>query len=158
MHLPFLKGASMINKNMPPDFPPLPSGELSTQPTIFPPPRKAFMSASNSISCLIHRLHGPLHKGRAIPTHGGSSACDCARFPILHLWILFAETVDNNIITHAAKLRRVGVSTPLDIAKSGSDSTGKINGIIETGCINLRRAWGLGLRSSCIKVIEWEKK
>ncbi|KAG2098533.1 hypothetical protein BD769DRAFT_240005 [Suillus cothurnatus] len=48
--------------------------------------------------------------GRAVSTHGGSSASIVRAFRS-SISILFAEAVDNDMITLADKLRRVGTST-----------------------------------------------
>ncbi|KAG1877752.1 hypothetical protein DFJ58DRAFT_752571 [Suillus subalutaceus] len=116
MHFPFLEGASMINKNIPPDFPPLPPGELfNSTYHVFPLAKHLFplqaqypISSIAFMGLLIRVAPFPLMEAQAyaiMRVFSDPSSLD----PV-------TETVD--IITRADKIRHAGASTPLDIAKA----------------------------------------
>ncbi|KAG1756420.1 uncharacterized protein EDB91DRAFT_14826 [Suillus paluster] len=116
MHFPFLEGASMINKNIPPDFPPLPSGELfNSTYHVFPLAKHLFplqtqypITSVAFMGLIIKVAPFPLMEAQAhaiVRAFADPSSLD----PV-------AEAVD--IISRSEKIKRAGASTPLDIAKA----------------------------------------
>ncbi|KAG0705074.1 hypothetical protein DFH29DRAFT_315789 [Suillus ampliporus] len=116
MHFPFLEGASMINKNIPSDFPPLPSGELfNSTYHVFPLAKHLFplqtqypITSVAFMGLLIRVAPFPLMEAQAhaiVRAFADPSSLD----PV-------AEAVD--IIARSEQIRRAGASTPLDIAKA----------------------------------------
>lgn len=116
MHFPFLEKASMIYNKIPPDFPPLPSGELfNSTYHVFPLAKYLFplqaqypISSIAFMGLIIRVAPFPLMEAQAytiVRAFSDPSSLD----PI-------AETVD--ILNHADKIRRTGASTPLNIAKA----------------------------------------
>ncbi|KAG1812143.1 uncharacterized protein BJ212DRAFT_1465252 [Suillus subaureus] len=154
MHFPFFEGAAMINQNIPPDFPPLPPGELfNSTHHVFPlakhlfPLQARYPTSSIAFMGLITRVaQFPLMEAQAyaiVRAFSDPASLD----PI-------TETVD--IITRADKIRRTGASTPLDIAKAWfrfdrEDQWNYRHALYQF-------AQGMGSGTPHIKVTEWEKE
>ncbi|KAG1754400.1 hypothetical protein EDB19DRAFT_1892407 [Suillus lakei] len=154
MHFPFLEGASMINKNIPPDSPPLPVGELfNSTYHVFPLAKHLFplqtqypISSIAFMGLIVRVAPFPLMEAQA-HTIVRAFADPASLDPI-------AEAVD--IITRADKIRRAGASTPLDIAKAWFrfDRDDQWNYRDEL----YQFAQGIGSETPLIKVTEWEKE
>ncbi|KAG1770372.1 hypothetical protein EV702DRAFT_1181606 [Suillus placidus] len=154
MHFPFLEGASMINNNVPSDFPPLLPGELfNSTYHVFPlakhlfPLRAQYPISSIAFMGLIIRVAPfPLMEAQAhaiVRAFSDPSSLD----PI-------AEAVD--IITRADKIRRTGASTPLDIAKAWFRFDREDQWNYRDALYQF--AQGMGSGTPLIKVTEWEKE
>ncbi|KAG2077954.1 FAD/NAD(P)-binding domain-containing protein [Suillus decipiens] len=154
MHFPFLEGTSMINKNIPPDFPPLPSGELfNSTYHVFPLAKDLFplqtqypISSIAFMGLIIRVAPFPLMEAQAhaiVQAFSDPSSLD----PI-------AEAVD--IIARADKIKRGGASTPLDIAKAWFRFDREDQWNYRDGLYQF--AQGMGSGTPLIKVAEWEKE
>ncbi|KAG2755889.1 FAD/NAD(P)-binding domain-containing protein [Suillus brevipes Sb2] len=154
MHFPFLEGASMINKDTPPDFPPLPPGELyNSTYHVFPLAKHLFplqtrypISSIAFMGLIIRVAPFPLMEAQAhaiVRAFADPSSLD----PI-------AEAVD--IITRADKIRRAGASTSLDIAKAWFRFDREDQWNYRDALYQF--AQGTGSGTPLIKVTEWEKE
>jgi len=115
MDFPFLEKSSMINKNMPPDIPPLTPGELfNSSYHVFPlarhlfPLQTQYPISSAAFMCVMKKVVPfPLMEAQAhaiVRVFADPSS-------------LNSVTEADNLIARAERIRRAGASTPLDIAK-----------------------------------------
>ncbi|KAG1891369.1 hypothetical protein F4604DRAFT_1705824 [Suillus subluteus] len=154
MHFPFLEGASMINKNIPPDFPPLSPSELfNSTYHVFPLAKHLFplqaqypISSVAFMGLIIRVAPFPLMEAQAyaiVRVFSDPSSLD----PV-------TETVD--VLTRADKIRHTGASTPLEIAKAWF----RFDREDQWNYRDALYQFAQGMRSGTplIKVTDWEKE
>ncbi|KAG2158472.1 uncharacterized protein EDB93DRAFT_1238214 [Suillus bovinus] len=154
MHFPFLERASMINNNIPPDFPPLVPGKLfNSTYHVFPLAKQLFpLQSQCPISSIV--FMGLLIRVAPFPLMEAQAHAIVRAFSDPSSLDPIAETVD--IITHADKLKRAGVSTPLDIAKAWLRYDREDQWNYRDAMYQF--AQGMGSGTPPIKVTEWEKE
>ncbi|KAG1826929.1 uncharacterized protein BJ212DRAFT_1583612 [Suillus subaureus] len=154
MHFPFLEGASMINQNIPPDFPPLPPGELfNSTYHVFPLAKHLFpLQARYPISSIA--FMGLVIRVAPFPLMEAQAYAIVRAFSDPSSLNPIAETVD--IITRTDKLRHAGASRPLDIAKAWFRFDREDQWNYRDALYQF--AQGMGSGTPLIKVTEWEKE
>ncbi|OAX41996.1 FAD/NAD(P)-binding domain-containing protein [Rhizopogon vinicolor AM-OR11-026] len=155
-HLPFLEVSSMINKSMPPDIPPLIPGELfNSTYHIFPLEKHLFplqtrypVSSVAFVGLLMWTSPFPLMEAQAhaiVRAFADPSSLD----PI-------TEAAD--IIARAEKLRSVGASTSLAVAKAWVRLVGDEQWIYRDELYEFAEGVESETETPPIKVREWEKE
>ncbi|OAX41509.1 FAD/NAD(P)-binding domain-containing protein [Rhizopogon vinicolor AM-OR11-026] len=116
MHLPFLEGSSMINKNMPPEIPPLiPSELFNSTYHVFPLEKHLFpLQTQYPVSSVA--FMGLMMMVAPLPLMEAQAHAIVRAFADPGSLDPITEAAD--IIARAEKIRRAGASTPLDTAKA----------------------------------------
>lgn len=154
MHFPFLEGTSMIDKNIPPDFPPLPSGKLfNSTYHVFPLAKDLFpLQAQYPISSIA--FMGLIIRVAPLPLMEAQAHAIVQAFSDPSSLDPIAEAVD--IIARADKIKRAGASTHLDIAKAWFRFDREDQWNYRDALYQF--AQGMGSGTPLIKVTEWEKE